>query len=217
MQAEALGFDAGERRLVEIGASRTLLHADPSEASALFASQGAIVCPDVFEPALLERLLDGCRSAQFVADKGNLLGTRQLEQPMRIGRAISFLLERSNFLRWIEAATGRGSFDRVVGKVVQTRAGSGDALKWHDDMRDESRRALGITINLTDFAYTGGQFEMRNVGDRSSLRRFHHQCAGTALIFAVDRGRVHRLTPLESGGPRRVYTGWFLYGPGSAT
>jgi hypothetical protein len=51
---------------------------------------------------------------------------------------------------------------------------------------------------------------MRTVPERSPLITFRHDTPGTALIFEVSKRCEHRLHPLTSGGPRRVFTGWFL-------
>lgn len=44
------------------------------------------------------------------------------------------------------------------------------------------------------------------------LLAHHHNKPGTVLIFAVRPDLEHRVTPLTSGGPRRVFAGWFLTG-----
>jgi hypothetical protein len=42
------------------------------------------------------------------------------------------------------------------------------------------------------------------------LRRFKHDQPGTALVFEVRPQLEHRVLPLTAGGPRRVFTGWFI-------
>ena len=53
-------------------------------------------------------------------------------------------------------------------------------------------------------------FELRDVRNDKLLLQYRHAALGAALIFDVARGLEHRVLPLISGGPRRVYTGWFF-------
>jgi hypothetical protein len=153
-------------------------------------------------------LLGRCRKGRFVDEPVARLGTRAVESPQRVGPALNVLLHRAALLRWVEAATGCGPIDGVAGRVVQTRANDEDALDWHDDLNEPNRR-LALTINLSDTPFVGGLFELRDVASGAILIRHTHARPGDALIFAVRRGLEHRVMPLHTGGPRRVYTGWF--------
>lgn len=195
-----------------IGAAYTELTADPAEWAACFAEQRAIVCRDIFDPALSGRLFAATRGTRFREDRVADLGTREVEDPQRVGGVINVLLNRPNLLRWLELVTAQVGLAGAEGRLVQTRAGGGDALVWHDDLK-HAHRALGITISFTEAPYEGGLFEMRRVNDPDSSRSFKHAHAGTALIFDLSAQIEHRVRPVSSGGPRRVYTGWFLREP----
>lgn len=199
--------ETGERPFV-IGAARTEIMAAPLDWSKRFAEERAIVCPDVIESALLDRLLGVARRSQFREEDVSRLGTREVEEPQSLGPTFKLLLRRANLMGWLEQVTGAAGLADVEGHLVQTRAG-GDALDWHDD-RNKPERALAVTISLNDTAYSGGAFEMRGVGVPDSIRTFQHARPGTALIFDIGRDLEHRLLPLSSGGPRRVFAGWFL-------
>jgi hypothetical protein len=201
-------FSENSERPFAIGAAQTDLLADPAPWAACFAEQRAIVCHDIFEPALFAKLLAAASSTQFRDDQVEL-GTRAVEEPQRVGGTINVLLQRANLFRWLEAVTGRTGLAGAEGRLVQTRAGAGDALDWHNDLQ-QARRALAITISLTDAAYEGGLFEMRRVDDPATARCFNHARAGTALIFDLGNDIEHRVHPVSAGGPRRVFTGWFM-------
>ena len=199
-------------RLIAIGAQRTDILVAPDGPAHDFERQRAIECRDLLTPDLLASLLDRCRRGRFVADHVERLGSREVEAPQRVGAALNILLSHPLFLRWVEAVTGSHALDRVEGRVVQTRANGMDALDWHNDTHDDAAgaRRLGITVNLSDAAYEGGGFELRRIGTREMLIRYRHDRAGTALIFAIAGDLEHRVLPLTSGGPRRVFTGWFV-------
>jgi hypothetical protein len=192
-----------------VGFERTNLLAAPDDSADLFRRQRAIVCPGFFQDALLSKLIERCRTGEFCPDAAGGLGSREVESPQRVGGAINILLQRAPLLRWIERATECGPLATVAGRVVQTLANGSDRLYWHDDREDTGRR-LGITINLSDAPYDGGVFEMR-IKRRDRIEwAFRHETPGTALIFDIRPNLEHRLLPLVSGGPRRVYTGWFM-------
>jgi hypothetical protein len=203
-------FTEHPERPFSIGAAQTELLADPAPWAAAFADQRAIVCRDIFEPALFARLLAAAGGTRFRDDHVIELGTRAVEEPQRVGGTLNVLLQRPNLFRWLEQVTGRRNLAGAEGRLVQTRTGLGsDALEWHNDLQ-QSRRALAITISLTDVAFEGGLFELRRVGEPESVRGFSHGRAGTALIFDLGEDIEHRVRPITAGGPRRIYTGWFM-------
>ena len=72
-------------------------------------------------------------------------------------------------------------------------------------------------IDLADRRYQGGRFELRRKGESDPLLVFEHAAPGSLLIFAVRDDLEHRVTPVTGGGPRRVYSGWFLSQPDDLT
>lgn len=202
-------FTENPERPFSIGAAQTELFADPAPWAARFAEQRAIVCRDIFDAALFDRLFAAAGKTRFREDSVAGLGTREVEKPQRVGGTINVLLQRPALFRWLETVTSRTGLAGAEGRLVQTRAGAGDALSWHNDLQ-QARRALGITIGFTDIPFEGGIFEMRKVNDPASARGFDHARAGTALIFDLGGDIEHRVHPISSGGPRRVFTGWFM-------
>ena len=190
-----------------IGAAETVI-APCADAAPRFSRQRGILLEDAIDRSFLTLLLALVERATFVSDTVPLLGHRGIESPPLAGAAISLALKRPNLLRWIETVTGCGPLGSVEGRIVQTQPVADDALAWHDD-RDRPR-ALAVTIGLTTTPYRGGAFELREKAGRSLLLRHHHITPGQMLLFDVADDIEHRVPPLESGGPRRVYTGWFL-------
>lgn len=194
---------------VIIGTSHTRVTDETGPAADSFARWRAIAFSNVLDPPLTETLLRVSDRSTFVADVVEGLGHREVEAPARAGAAITLALKRPNLLRWIEAVTGCGPLGEVDGRLAQARPGGLDQLTWHDDMIDRGRR-LAITINLTDRPYEGGEFELRAKGSDAVLLRHRHVRPGSALLFEVAPGLEHRVLPVLSGGPRRVYAGWFF-------
>jgi hypothetical protein len=185
---------------------------DPSGWHARFAETPAFLFDNIIDPPLLDRLMQQSASACFVDDDVEHIGTREVESPQLVGGLISLLLSRPALLGWLEKATGLSPIKAVTGRLVQTRANDRDALAWHDDLSDNAR-LLAVVINLSDQPYDGGIFELRKVGTDAPFLTHQHQKSGSMMLFAVRPDLQHRVTKLLSGGPRRVYAGWFLSEP----
>jgi hypothetical protein len=196
-----------------VGKSSTWIGTDDQEARAGFASHCGFVCKQGLAIPFLEIIQVLCARAQFIPDPaydvGNsAFGARSIESPALAGSAISLALGRHDFLQWLSAITGCGPLSRAEGRVVRTEVEAGGWLDWHGDS-DHGRR-LGITIHLADCNYTGGAFELRQQGDTALLFSHAEAAMGDTAIFALAPDLVHRVLPLQSGGPRLVYTGWFF-------
>ncbi len=165
----------------------------------------AIHFASLLDPVLLTTTLRLCESTQW-ANMSASCGFRQKEEPQRAGRVLNLALNRPAFLRWLEAVTECGPLSRIEGGVAQTLHRPGDELMWHDDYPDLGRR-LAIVLNLSTQPYGGGEFEMRRKHGETLLSH-RYTDLNSALIFSVDHALEHRVRPLSSGGPRRVFAGW---------
>lgn len=194
---------------------RTQIAADPAVLRAKFAQCPVLVFEGVFDPALLALLLRQAQQAGFVHDVVDKLGTREVEAPQRVGAALGLMLGRHALLEWLEAVTGAVPLRAISGRLAQTRTRAEDGLTWHDDLNDK-RRQLALVLNLSTAEFDGGQFELRRKGASDPLFSYHHQRPGTLMVFGIGPGLEHRVTPLLSGGPRRVYAGWVMSEPVSA-
>jgi hypothetical protein len=195
--------------LFRIGMHKTELLQPPEASLEGFQRIRALECRDAIDPPMLDLVMRQADRSGFDLQQVEKIGDREIEAGSRAGAALMLVLKRRNLLDWLEQATGCGPLDTVMGMVVQARAGEDHHLVWHDD-RQETRRRLAITINLTAVPYEGGLFEMRRKKTHEPLIAYRHTMPGTALIFHVASDIQHRVLPVTSGGPRRVFTGWFL-------
>lgn len=193
------------RRGTEIGA-------DPADWRAGFDRVPALALDHALSPDLLDLLMRQAAGASYIDDDVRYIGTRQIESPQRVSGSISLMLGRAPLFEWLEQATGCGRIKALAGRIAQTRANDQDELAWHDDY-DMPDRLLGVVVNLSDQPYEGGMFELRRKGEEEPLFRYHHTRPGTMTLFAVRRDLEHRVLPVTSGGPRRVFAGWMLSRP----
>ena len=190
----------------------TTLHAEPTEYRGDFEREFSLIFDEPLAPALLRKLMTGAASASYIDDDVADIGKREIEAPQRVGGLISLVLARQSFCQWLENATGQSPLRAVAGRLVQTGTNGSQALAWHTDL-ESANRLLGVVVNLSDTPFTGGQFEMRQVGKDQPFLSHRYVRPGSMMIFPVSHRLEHRVAEVTSGGPRRVYSGWFLSEP----
>jgi hypothetical protein len=195
---------------VVVGAQRTDIIGDPAEVADSFTRHRAVALSGLFDPPFLETLLRICGKARFVRDTETDIAQRERETPGIAGGALALALKRQNLFGWLDQATGCGPLHGTFGRVMQIQPHDPPRLDWHDDLPEDPSRRLAITINLGDHPYEGGLFELRVKQTGEVLARHRHTVLGSALIFQVSDQLEHRVWPVTAGGPRRIYTGWFL-------
>ena len=178
------------------------------DASRKFAERQALMLPGILEEKLLARLCSIGEEACFAPYDLGSIGQEQVETKHQVSRSLNFLLSRPALLRRLESLTGCGPLASIGGNLGRISVGTGEHLGWHDDMNEPSRK-IAISICLSEVPYEGGEFELRA---KKATTRFAHQhrTPGDAVIFRIDAGLEHRVKPVLSGGPRLVYSGWFI-------
>jgi hypothetical protein len=203
---------------VRLKAHETLIDSDVESDTALaaqFAQRHVLELPDLIQPDLLETLGPAINGARFVPCSEAGVGARLRERPTRLGNLLCFLLQRQVLRDWLARITGASPLLAVTGAVARFEHGGGQSLDWHND-RDQSGRVLAVTINIGDMPYDGGVFQMRRCDTGEILFEHNHRRPGSALVFRVSKALEHRVTPVSAGGPRTVFSGWYLRKPRDA-
>ena len=198
---------------IAIGSGATRIDDAPAvlaRARAAFDDASALTLPAALEPAFLRTILAICRRGPFVPEHIGRIGWRTVEERDAAGAALRFALERPAFVRWLEAATGCETLRRLAGLVAEIGADTGQELGWHNDLHEGALdRRLAVTIHLSDEPYDGGVFEMRDEASGRLLVQEGALPPGSVMLFRIDNRLRHRVTPVTSGGPRRVFAGWY--------
>ncbi|HCF25102.1 MULTISPECIES: 2OG-Fe(II) oxygenase [unclassified Novosphingobium] len=205
-------MSASVRSPFQINRMGTEIVADPADWRSGFDAVPAMALEEALSPDLLDLLMRQAAGASYIDDDVRYIGTRQIESPQRVSGMISLMLGHRDLFDWLEQATGCGPIKALAGRIAQTRANDQDELVWHDD-NDSPDRLLGVVINLSDQPYEGGLFELRRKGEIEPLFSYQHRSPGSITLFAVRRDLEHRVSPVTSGGPRRVFAGWMMSRP----
>jgi hypothetical protein len=209
-EATANGVSSGPplRDFVEIGPQKTSFPGDAEEAKAHFQQFHAIGIRSLLEPSFLNAVVRVCDSVAFGPGRTDAPGFREVElSPQRAGRLLNLAVNRPAFLRWLEEITGCEPLREFGGRLTQTLNRPGDELLWHDDFLEREGRRLALVLNLSTQPFDGGEFALRRKG-QATIFEHKYTTLGSALIFEVNQSLEHRVQPLTSGGPRRVFAGW---------
>lgn len=174
-----------------------------------FIEHHGLMFHQALAPELLATLQSLLSRSYFETRQVPEVGDQEIESPAVVARALGFALCHQPLIDWINRVTGSAVSRHLLGGIARLRAGSHHQMDWHDDHLDVPVRQLAVTINLSSAAYEGGRFELRCKGQKEILFSHHHREPGSLVLFRVDPRLEHRVTAVESGGPRLVYAGWF--------
>jgi hypothetical protein len=201
--------------LVRLTANDALIDSDDERDAALaaqFAQRHVLELPELIQPDVMAILAPAIRAARFVPGWEDGVGGRLRERPTRVGNLLCLLLRGQKLRDWLARITGISPLVAVNGAVARFECEGGQSLDWHNDL-DKSGRVLAVTINIGEAPYDGGLFEMRRCDTGEILFRHNHHRPGSALVFRVSKALEHRVTPVSAGGPRTVFSGWYLRKP----
>ncbi|MDO8653369.1 MAG: 2OG-Fe(II) oxygenase [Undibacterium sp.] len=197
--------------MLSIASTSTHIRDDTNEFLKLqqrFQHTHAIILSDILEHQLLNKLQKILETIEYFP-RVIPVGIQDVGKHNRASSILNLVLARPALYRWLENLLDCDPIIGVEGAVM--RLSHGQCLDWHDDMNDE-RRALAITICLSDRPYQGGEFQIRRKKTKELLFSHLHSTLGTAVIFEINRELEHRVQEIHSAESRIVYAGWFLKG-----
>jgi hypothetical protein len=191
-----------------IGRAETRILADEAvcaEIKRSVAHAGGAVFHDIVEPILLATLIEASRGAAFSQYDLKEYGLRGNDLSMPASLPFCVLLARPALMEWLQSVFDCDPIAHVEGHLAQMIPGN--SLRWHRDAGLGTRR-LAMVLNLTTESYTGAHFQMRREATRKPLFGYHANRAGSLSVFRIGPDLRHRVTPLESGGPRNTFAAW---------
>ena len=132
------------------------------------------------------------------------------EYILEIGAAVNLLLFVSNSPRFLETIieiTGCKSLTLFEGRVYRMEPNIVHDKKWHSDNVDN--QLIGMSVNLSPLGYQGGLFQMREQSSHRMLVEIANTGPGDAILFRLSGDFQHRVTEVQTGGPKTAFAGWF--------
>jgi len=171
-----------------------------------FASRRCLVLPALLEPSLVARIQQEIdRSPLYERRHGAIAAELCMPENTCLG-LLHFLVNDSALFRTIEDITGRRPLTRFHGRVYRRIPGRDHFDSWHNDVREG--RAVGLSLNLSTAPYEGGVFEIRREGG-AALGAIANVGPGDALLFDIEEGLEHRVSPVVGAHAKTAFAGWF--------
>jgi hypothetical protein len=178
--------------------------------AAAFASDRRLLLPGLVGPRLLARVLARLKSATF----STRVATRvhppavdlKLQDPILHG-TLQYLLNDTRVIELVRAVAGIPSITGYVGAVYRLLPGHGHRDSWHSDA--DGNRRVGLTVNLSEGPFEGGELELRDRRSRRVLWRVHNGGSGDGLLFPIDAALQHRIRPMGGTAAKTALAGWF--------
>lgn len=122
-----------------------------------------------------------------------------------------FSINDPAFLRLVASAARVDPIGSFFGLVYRLTAAIGDRDRWHDDM--DGNKLMALSLNLSPVPYAGGRLQVRDARTGATMYDEAHTAFGDAVLFRLSHDLKHRVSAVEPGPPRTVFTGWFQREP----
>jgi hypothetical protein len=127
-----------------------------------------------------------------------------------LGRML-FAMNDPALFRAIARVTACAAIGCFHGFVYRLDAQTGDRDRFHSDMN--GNRLAALSINLGREPHRGGRVQLKErAGDRL-LCELENTAFGGAILFELSESLRHRVSGVEPGPARTVFTGWFQREP----
>ena len=184
---------------------------DMEAARQQFAERNWVRVPGFIEPSLLETLHRELARAPFYDRSHGEIGTELCLVSGALTAALELMANDPELLAVIEKLTGCGPLGCFVGRVYRMVPGAGHYDTWHSDVGEN--RKVAMSVNLSSSDYSGGVTEFRRVADERPFDSVANTGLGDAILFRIDPGLRHRVTPIEGREPKTAWAGWFRSSP----
>jgi hypothetical protein len=126
-------------------------------------------------------------------------------------RALLFLMNDEKFFEFIQFVTRCEHIRCFDGRVYRVNPNSGHHDSWHNDLGED--RLVGLTINLSPVAYSGGVLQIRERESQTVVSEVENLREGDAVVFRLRNDLQHRITDIEGATAKTAFAGWFMSQP----
>lgn len=172
-----------------------------------FSRTAAVVLKGFLAPPLLEWVQNQVRQGDFSTNVHPASGVEEVMAHREVIWLLRFLLGARDVLAAVETITGATPLTKCQLRVYRFLPNTGHRHDWHDDVVDGRR--LGLSVNLSDDYFDGGNLQLRHPGDSTLLNDVRNTGPGDAVIFGLGDDLEHQVLPVVGSAPRVALAGWF--------
>ena len=181
------------------------------DARARFEGQGFLKLPAFLEAAVLRETMEAVARVPWVERVHDGIGVELCAPPGGLTGALELACNDGALFDLIAEVTGCGRIGCFEGRVYRMAAGTGHYDSWHSDVGQD--RLVAMSVNLGREALQGGVLQIRRVDAPDTLVEVENSTPGDAVIFRIGPAYRHRVGPIQPGGVRTAYAGWFRARP----
>jgi hypothetical protein len=200
-----------DRHMLQIGRSRLIVSKTIELLQEEFSRQHYVRLPHLIEPSLLDLIMSGVESGEFVDRQHTGIGTELYLVPGVATSVLQLLFNDPNLLHVVGAIAGGRPPKCFDGRVYRMIAGAGHYDSWHSDAAED--RLVAISVNLSREPYEGGVLEIRPAESVDPPTLVPNPEFGSAVMFRISPALRHRVGPVRGMQPRTAYAGWFRASP----
>ena len=199
--------------MIQLARSGLVVDAGDAELASIadeFARCHVVRLPAFMSPDLLRLLSARLRDAAFRPRIEDGLEIEETLEDAGLTALCHFLLNDPRLLELVERITRSGPLSDFLGRVYRRRSARQPGehyYDWHNDLT-EGRR-IGLSVNLSDGRYDGGNLQLRDQGSRAIIADVINASPGDAVLFRVSAELEHRVLPVVGATARTALAGWF--------
>lgn len=182
----------------------------------VFKDTHSFVIQDFFCSSLQELINSYLSQAEFILSshsgtEDNLIAKEYaVTHESVINNLLHFYLNKPEVLETVKKITKYDNIKRFMGRIYKFEADENCFDSWHKDISKKEDRMVGISVNLSNSAYTGGVFTIRNRSTHKIYRKVKHDNWGGVHFFRIHPDLEHKVDKVTGTNPRVAYAGWFI-------
>jgi 2OG-Fe(II) oxygenase superfamily len=199
--------------MLQVGRSSLVCTESPEKLDVMrrsFQRLHALHLPCFLHAELLKLVQHNLRRARFSEREDEGLARELCMAPNSTLAMLLLVFNDTRLFEVIRRITGCAAIASYAGRIYEMhQAAHYDG--WHSDV--DGTRLIGMSVNLTGEAFSGGRFELRATGGHQVTWSMANTEPGDAVVFEISDALQHRVTEVEGHVPRVTFAGWFQSQP----
>jgi hypothetical protein len=181
---------------------------DVAALRAEFASRQVARIPNLLDTTIVRIILKRIRDASWISRVHDGIGEELVLNDTVSIHALHFLFNISEFRSFVEEITECRPLRRFSGRIYKMNPGGEHYDHWHNDV--VGNRLVGMSVNLGDGGFGGGEFLLREHASKRLLENVANTGLGDAIVFRISRLLDHRVNSISGQEPKIACAGWFV-------